>query len=68
MNTLDLLGRRVRCDGGVGVVVARSAPNGTSRSDEVYARGRSVTIRIEGELADRFLIVEEADPERGALN
>jgi hypothetical protein len=61
MNTLDLLGRRVRYNGETGVVVSRCEP-GSARHDGLAAqRGRSVTIRIEGKLAAHFVEVSETD-------
>jgi hypothetical protein len=64
MNTLDLLGRRVRYNGETGVVVSHCEP-GSSRHDGLAAqRGRSVTIRIEGKLAAHFVEVSETDLER----
>jgi hypothetical protein len=63
MNTLDLLGRKVRYNGETGVVVSHSEP-GSSRRDHLAAqRGRSVTIRIEGALAPHFVEVTETDLE-----
>jgi MinD superfamily P-loop ATPase len=63
MNTLDLLGKHVRCNGEMGIVVNRSEP-GSSRRDRLAAeRGRSVTIRIDGQLAPHFVEVTESDPE-----
>jgi hypothetical protein len=64
MNTLDLLGKRVRYNGETGVVVNHSGP-GFARRDYLAAqRGRSVTIRIEGKLAAHFVEVSETDLER----
>jgi hypothetical protein len=64
MNTLDLLGKRVRYNGEAGVVVGHCGP-GFGRRDYLAAqRGRSVTIRIEGKLAAHFVEVGETDLER----
>jgi hypothetical protein len=64
MNTLDLLSRRVRYEGEMGLVVSRNEPTATSRDGLAAERGRSVTIRIEGAVAPRFIEVTEADLER----
>jgi hypothetical protein len=64
MNTLDLLGKRVRYDGETGVVVGRNDPTLAGRDAMAATRGRSVTIRIEGAMAPHFVEVTEADLER----
>jgi hypothetical protein len=61
MNTLDLLGRRVRYNGETGVVVGHSEPDSSHRDRLAALRGRSVTIRIEGQLAPHFVEVTESD-------
>ncbi len=61
MDTLDLLGKHVRYNGEVGIVVSRSEPNREGRDGLAAQRGRSVTIRIEGQLAPHFVEVTEAD-------
>jgi hypothetical protein len=64
VNTLDLLGKRVRYDGESGLVIARSEPAPASRDRLAAQRGRSVTIRIEGTLAPHFVEVTDSDLER----
>ena len=64
MDTLDLLGKHVRYDGETGIVVSRSEPDWARRDGLAGQRGRSVTIRIEGQLAPHFVEVTEADLER----
>jgi hypothetical protein len=64
MNTLDLLGKRVRYDGETGVVVGRNEPTLSGRDAMAAARGRSVTIRVEGTLAPHFIEVSGVDLER----
>jgi hypothetical protein len=63
MDTLDLLGKHVRHNGETGIVVSRSEPDWTGRDRLAGQRGRSVTIRIEGQLAPHFVEVTEADLE-----
>ena len=63
MNTLDLLGRRVRDNGESGVVVSHSGPGSLGRDRLAAQRGRSVTIRVDGQLAPHFVEVTEADLE-----
>jgi hypothetical protein len=63
MNTLDLLGRQVRYNGETGVVVSHSEPGWAGRDRLAAQRGRSVTIRIEGQLAPHFVEVTESDLE-----
>jgi hypothetical protein len=64
MNTLDLLGRQVRYNGETGLVVSHSGPGFARRDGLAAARGRLVTIRIEGKLAAHFVEVSETDLER----
>ena len=61
MNTLDLLGRPVRYHGETGIVVGHSGPGSSPRDHLAAQRGRSVTIRIEGQLAPHFVEVTESD-------
>ena len=61
MNTLDLIGKRVRFEGEVGTVVSRTEPSLAGRDCLSFWRGRSVTIRVEGALAPHFVEVAEAD-------
>ena len=61
MDTLDLLGKHVRYNREVGIVVSRSEPGWAGRDGLAAQRGRSVTIRIEGQLAPHFVEVTEAD-------
>ncbi len=63
MNTLDLLGRKVRYNGETGTVVSHSGPGSLGRDRRGAQRGRSVTIRIEGQLAPHFVEVTETDLE-----
>jgi hypothetical protein len=63
MNTLDLLGNRVRYNGETGIVVSHSEPASSRRDGLAAQRGRSVTIRIEGKLAPHFVEVTESDLE-----
>ncbi len=63
MNTLDLLGRKVRYNGETGTVVSHSGPGSLGRDRLAAQRGRSVTIRIEGQLAPHFVEVTETDLE-----
>lgn len=64
VNTLDLLGRHVRYDGEVGVVVSHSEPTLASKDRLASQRGRSVTIRVEGRVGPHFVEVAERDLER----
>ena len=61
MDTLDLLGKHARYNGETGIVVSRSEPGSSRRDGLAGQRGRSVTIRIEGQLAPHFVEVTEAD-------
>ena len=61
MNPLDLLGRRVRYNGEQGIVVSRSEPSLRSRDRLAARRGRSVTIRVDGDFAPHFVEVTETD-------
>ena len=63
MNTLDLLGRQVRYNGEMGVGVSHSGPGEVRRDRLAAQRGRSVTIRVDGQLAPHFVEVTEADLE-----
>ena len=63
MNTLDLLGRKVRYNGETGTVVSHFRPGSLGRDRLAAQRGRSVTIRIEGQLAPHFVEVTETDLE-----
>ncbi len=61
MNSLNLLGKRVRYNGETGVVVSRSEPEWVGR-DRLAAQGGScVTIRIEGQHWPHFVEVRDAD-------
>jgi hypothetical protein len=64
MNTLDLLGKRVRYEGEAGVVVSRTEPSLANRDGLAAQRGRSVTIRVEGAVAPHFIEVTGVDLER----
>ena len=64
MDTLDLLGKHARYNGETGIVVSRSEPDWAHRDRLAAERGRSVTVRIEGQLALHFVEVTEADLER----
>jgi hypothetical protein len=60
-NTLDLLGKRVRYNGEVGLVVGRLDPLAANRDRLASFRGASVTIRVEGRLAPHFVEVAASD-------
>jgi hypothetical protein len=60
-NTLDLLGKRVRCQGKEGLVVSRCNPLAAHRDRLAPFRGESVTIRFEGQLGPTFVEVAAID-------
>jgi hypothetical protein len=67
MDTLDLFGKLVCYDGEIGKVVYRSGPPQASRDHFAALRSRSVTIRIEGALVPRFMVLADTDLERMEL-
>jgi hypothetical protein len=62
-NSLDLLGKRVRCQGREGLVVSTFNPLAAHRDRLASFRAESVTIRFEGQLGPTF--VEVAAPDLG---
>jgi hypothetical protein len=60
-NPLDLLGKRVRYRGQVGLVVGRLDPRHSRRDRLAPFREESVTIRFEGALGATFVAVEGAE-------
>ena len=64
-NPLDLLGKRVRYRGQVGLVVGRLDPRHSRRDRLAPFREESVTIRFEGPLGPTF--VEVKGPELAAI-
>ena len=60
-NSLDLLGKRVRYQGKVGLVVGRLDPLAVQRDRLAPFRAESVTIRLEGQLGATFVEVDVSD-------
>lgn len=60
-NSLDLLGKRVRYQGKVGLVVGRLDPQAARRDRLAPFRAESVTIRFEGHLGATFVEADAAD-------
>jgi hypothetical protein len=60
-NSLDLLGKRVRYQGKIGLVVGRLDPAAARRDRLAPFRSESVTIRFEGQLGAIFVEVDVAD-------
>ena len=61
LNPLDLLGKRVRCQGKEGLVVSRFNPLATHGDGLAPLRAESVTIRLEGRLGPTFVEVAAVD-------
>jgi len=64
-NTLELLGKRVRCQGKEGLVVSTFRPLAAHRDGVTSLRTESVTIRFRGEFGSAF--VEVAAPDLGGI-
>jgi hypothetical protein len=60
-NSLDLLGKRVRCQGREGLVVSTLNPLAAHRDRLASFRAESVTIRFEGQLGHTFVEVDVTD-------
>ena len=61
VNSLDLLGKRVRYQGKVGLVVGRLDPTKACKDRLAPFRSESVTIRVEGDLGPTLVEVDAAD-------
>jgi hypothetical protein len=60
-NSLDLLGKRVRYQGKIGLVVGRLDPAAARKDRLAPLRAESVTIRFEGQLGATIVEVDAAE-------